>query len=243
MAPKFRILIIDDEEGLRVSLAAGLELEGYEVLDVPSGKRAIECVRDQPFDLVITDMKMPGMNGLDTFRELRKIRPGIIVMLMTAFSVEGSLEEAMNEGVYTVVHKPFAMETVVDLIHRAIERRAILVIDNDAEASDLIAALRDVGIRGEAVHDGASVVRLVRDHKVDVCVLDLVSPGVDGVEICEEVHRLDPTIPIVVTSGDSVPEMMHRIMSMGGYACLRKPLIVPELVRVIAQARGASVKR
>jgi len=63
---------------------ANLELVGYEVVDARNGLQAIECVRQQPFDLVITDMRMPGINGLDTFREIRKIRPGTDVVTVAS---------------------------------------------------------------------------------------------------------------------------------------------------------------
>jgi two-component system, NtrC family, response regulator HydG len=241
VAPVSRILVVDDEDGLRTSLVANLELAGYEVVDASNGLMAIEYVKQQPFDLVLTDVRMPGLNGLDTFREIRKIRPETEVVLMTAFTLETILDEALSEGIYTVVHKPFAMEDIIALIERAMEHRLILIFDDETEASAVVEALKQVGLRSEAVRDGYDAVQLVQERRVDVCVVDLVLLGLDGVELWEEVRRLDPKIPIVAMSGGSFPDMMHRIMSLGGYACLRKPLAVPELVRVIARARGASV--
>lgn len=67
-------------------------------------------------------------------------------------------------------------------------------------------------------------------------------PGMDGVETCEEIRRLDTSISVIAVSGHSVPKMMHRLMSLGGYTCLRKPFDMRELVRAIARARGDSVK-
>jgi DNA-binding NtrC family response regulator len=238
-----RILVIDDEDGLRQTLAANLELEGYEVVDASSGLDAIELVRSSDFDLVITDMCMPGLDGLGTFREIRKLKPELAVVIMTAFSQEMLIEGALSEGVYTIVTKPFGIEKVLGLVERVMARRLILVIDdNQEQAASMVEALRSVGLRAEAVFDGATAVRIVREAGVDVCVLDLIMPGMDGVETCEEIRRLDTSIAVIAVSGHSVPAMMHRLMSLGGYTCLRKPFDMRELVRAIARARGDSVK-
>lgn len=237
-----RILVVDDEDGLRTSLAANLELEGYEVHEAESGRRAVELVREQPFDLVITDVRMPGMNGVETFREIRKIRPGTVVMMMTAFAIERLIEQALDEGVYTVVTKPFAIDRIMEMIARTLARPMVLVVDDVVEHADVIVqAFRDIGLSAEAASDGPSAVRCVSAGSVDVCVLDLVMPGMDGAATYEEIRRLDPTIPVIALSGYSVPEMMHRIMQMGGYACMRKPVDVRELIRTIARARAAPV--
>jgi DNA-binding NtrC family response regulator len=106
----------------------------------------------------------------------------------------------------------------------------------------MVHALRSVGLRAEAVHDGASALRVVDEEGVDVCVLDLMMPGMDGVQTYEEIHRIDRSIPVIAVSGHSVPDMMHRLMSLGGYTCLRKPFDMRELVRAIARARGDAGK-
>jgi DNA-binding NtrC family response regulator len=241
-APR-RILVVDDEEGLRQSLAANLELEGYEVVEAGGGRQAVDLVRESNFDLVITDMRMPGLDGLDTFRELRKLRPEIPVVIMTAFSLEMLVSGALSEGVYTVVTKPFDIAGILGLVARALDRCLVLVIDDNEKHAELtVLALRAVGMRAEAVHDGPSAVRFVRDAGVDVVVLDLIMPGMDGVQTYEEIRRLDGSIAVIAVSGHSVPEMMHRLMSLGGYACLRKPFETSELVRAIARARGESMK-
>lgn len=243
MSTPLRILVVDDEESLRVSLAANLELEGYEVLEAASGQAAIDLVREQAFDLVITDVRMPGIDGFETFREMRKLRPGITVVLMTAFTLERHLDEALDEGVYTVMMKPFAMDRTIQLIARAVRRPIILVVDDAVEQTEaIVRSFHAVGLAADAAHDGATAVRLVRGGTVDVCVLDLVMPGMDGMATYEQIRRIDPTIAVIAVSGHSVPEMMHRIMSTGGYACLRKPIDIHDLLRAVARARGRSIQ-
>jgi two-component system response regulator HydG len=230
---------VDDEAGLRASLAANLELEGYDVVEAEGGARAVELVREGPFDLVISDVRMPGMTGVDVFREIRKIRPEIPVILMTAFTVEKLLAEALGEGVFAVLPKPFAVDQLIALIARVIAGPVVLVVDDAVDqALSIVEGLRSVGIEARAAYDGESAVRLCGEENVDVCVIDLVMPGMDGVRTCAEIHRVDPSISVIAVSGHSVPGMMHALMSMGGYACLRKPFQMPELTRAIARARG-----
>lgn len=238
-----RILVVDDEEGLRATLAANLELEGYEVAMADSGAGAVAQVAASRFDLVITDVRMPEMNGLEAFRRIRKLRPGAPVIMMTAFTAESMLEQAVAEGVYTVIHKPFPMARVIGLVRRAIAGGVVLVVDDAPEqAASIVQMLDEAGIRAEIAHDGPSAVKRVAQGHVDLCVLDLVMPRMDGVTAYEGMRRVDPSIGVVAISAYSVPEMMHRLAKMGAHTCLRKPFERRDLVRAIARARAAMVR-
>jgi two-component system response regulator HydG len=223
--PNNRLLVVDDEAGLRTSLAANLELEGYRVVEAEGGAQAVELVREGGFDLVISDVRMPDVSGVDAFREIRRLRPEIPVILMTAFTVEKVLAEALGEGVFAVMQKPFAIEHAIGLVAHALSGPVVLVVDDtESEATTAVAALRSVGID--------------RKRNVDVCVLDLVMPGMDGIKTYEHLRRVAPSLTVIAMSGHPVPGMMHAIMTMGGYACLRKPFHMTELIRAIARARG-----
>lgn len=234
-----RVLVVDDEDAMRVTLAAGLELEGYEVVEARSGAHALELVRKQAFTVVISDVRMPGLNGVDTFRELKRIRPELTVVLMTAFALEKLLEEAIAEGVYTVIYKPFSMEHLSRIIARAVDSPAVLVVDDVPKvAASIVAVLQQAGLSARAVHDGRAAVRHVVEEGGDVCVLDLVMPDQDGVTTCEQLRRLGRHVTVIAMTGHAVPEMISAVMSKGGYTCLRKPFGASELIRTIARARG-----
>ncbi|WP_437989536.1 response regulator [Sorangium sp. So ce145] len=234
-----RVLVIDDEEGMRVTLAASLELEGYEVVEARDGIHALELVRQQAFTLVISDIRMPGLNGVETFRELRRIQPELTVVLMTAFALERLIEEAIAEGVYTVIHKPFSMDHLARIVARAVDSPAVLVVDDIPKVADsIVAVLRDAGLSAHAVHDGRAAVQYVIERGIDVCVLDLVMPDQDGVTTCAQMRGLKKRVTVIAMTGHAVPEMVSAIMSKGGYACLHKPFDARELIHTIARARG-----
>ncbi len=110
------ILIVDDLRNMRLTLGGVLEDEQHNVVIVEDGYQAIEAVRDTHFDAVFMDIKMPGINGVETFREVKKLDSEIAVIMMTGYSVEDLIEAALKEGAYTCLHKPFDMEKAIGLI-------------------------------------------------------------------------------------------------------------------------------
>ncbi len=157
MTERKRVLIVDDEPGVRATLAAVLELEGYAVTEALSGAQGVRFCSARPFDLILTDIRMPGMNGVDMLRAVRKHQPSIAVVLMTAFALEELIERGLTEGAFTLVQKPFRMDHLVRVLARALRAPAVIVVDDDPEVA-LTAAHggRSAGLRAEAVHDCAS---------------------------------------------------------------------------------------
>ncbi len=119
---KIRVLIADDERGARLALEVPLRLSGYEVESAASGSEAIEAGRQARFDVVLTDVFMPDVGGLDVIREFQRFSPETKVIAMTA---QGSLEvamEAISEGAVDFIAKPFDIEQVMAVVERAAEQ-------------------------------------------------------------------------------------------------------------------------
>lgn len=117
------ILIVDDLQSIRITLGGVLEDEEHNVVVVEDGYQAIEAVRNSHFDTIFMDIRMPGINGVETFKEVKKIDPGVAVIMMTAYSVEDLIREALEEGAYTCLQKPFDMEKVIKLIDDIVEEK------------------------------------------------------------------------------------------------------------------------
>jgi len=113
---KNNVLVADDLRSLRLTLGGILEDRGYQVVTVENGYQAIEVARKTRFDAILMDIKMPGINGVQTFKEIRKIDPTAAVIMMTAYSVEDLVKEALEEGAYACVYKPFDMDMVIGLV-------------------------------------------------------------------------------------------------------------------------------
>ena len=113
---KIKILIADDEEGLRFSLAMILEIHGYAVETAADGESAVKTFKNGAFDAVLLDIRMPKMNGVETLKKIRKIKPSVSVIMMTAYADSVLIEEALKEGANACVGKPFEPEEVVGII-------------------------------------------------------------------------------------------------------------------------------
>jgi len=118
---KTNILVVDDLRNIRLTLGGILEDRGYNVVTAEDGYQAIELIRETHFDVILMDIKMPGINGVDTYMEVKKIDPKAVVIMMTAYSVEDLLKRAVSEGVYTCIYKPFDIEKVIALVEDAIK--------------------------------------------------------------------------------------------------------------------------
>jgi len=150
-----RVLIVDDEPSVLLTLAANLELEGFEVATAESGEQALELVKKEEFDLVFSDIRMPGLSGIDLFRAIKKIRPEMPTILTTAFFYEAEIKEVVGEGVFAVLPKPAEIDDVVKLLHRARRRPWVLIVDDaQPHALSLAEALRASGVRARAVFSG-----------------------------------------------------------------------------------------
>jgi two-component system, NtrC family, response regulator HydG len=114
---KRRIFIVDDDRDHAESIADILAMQGHEVVMVFTGEDAVQRFAERLFDLTLMDVKLPGMNGVETFFELRRQRADAQVLMMTGFSVEQHLSQALLSGARGVLRKPFA---IADLL-RAIE--------------------------------------------------------------------------------------------------------------------------
>jgi len=116
MEEKASILIVDDNTSLSMTMSLVLKHKGYAVAAASSGPEAVGKVAENPFDIIFMDIRMFPMNGVETCKEIRKIREDSVVIMMTAYTVEELVQEAMQEGAYGVLHKPLDMDEVLQLI-------------------------------------------------------------------------------------------------------------------------------
>lgn len=115
-----RVLVVDDEASIRDLLAKTLALAEYDVDLAPDGRTALERLRIVPYDLLIADLKMPGVDGLSVIREARRFKADIPVIIITGFSTEASAIEAVNLGVSGYLTKPFRVPRVLAAAAKAL---------------------------------------------------------------------------------------------------------------------------
>ncbi len=144
------VLIVDDDDQLRASFAKLLKEEGYDIQTAPTGEAGVEAVKQRVPDLLIMDVRLPGMNGLDAFGEVRKIDSTLPVIIMTAFGTTDTAIEATKLGAFDYILKPFDIPAVLKLIEAALEAgrlmrtRVKMNVGPDTAVPDAIIGRSDV---------------------------------------------------------------------------------------------------
>ena len=149
--PSPRILIVDDQTSIRRTMTGIIEDLGFQVLNAEDGYRAIDEVKSTRFDLVFLDIKMPGINGVQTFREIKKLSPNILVVMMTGFDLSELIDESLHEGAMCVVYKPFGPEQIINLLRSAHEPCPAKLPTNIGALVGQIQSQIDEVVQGSAV--------------------------------------------------------------------------------------------
>ena len=236
------VLVVDDDEGMVATLQDILGAAGYEVDVAYSGEEAVERVRERIPDCILMDVRMPGLNGVEAFREIKRLSPESFVIFMTAYAASTLVEEARREGAVEVIPKPLDLEQVLGLIDETAQTTPVLVVDDD---SSFCRSLADaLAAQHFSVHSAQTVdeaVILFRKEPRRVVILDMHLDGDDGLDVLLLLKELNPrAIVILMTGYPDLRETMRRGLEMSASACLMKPFEVDDLIDTI---RGAVDRR
>lgn len=135
-----RILVVDDEQGVRDLLSYELPSEGYQVAIAANGEEALETLRTAKFDLVICDISMPKMGGLEVLKAVKQIDPDIEVIMITAYGTIEVAVESIKEGAYDFIQKPFNLDEIFAVVDKALQKKELKEIVAVYEASKAIFA-------------------------------------------------------------------------------------------------------
>jgi len=209
MKEKVRVLVVDDELIMRDSLSDWLRLDGYEVTGVDNGAEAIERVKKEEWDVLIVDLKMPGMNGIEVMQEVRKIDRGIPVIIMTAYATVDTAVKAMKEGAYDYIVKPFNPEEIGLTIRKIIAQQR-LVKENIYLRRELRRRyqFKDIITKNPRMRDILELVKSVA--KTASTVLIEGESGTGKELIARAIHSSSPRgkCPFVAVSCAALPETL-----------------------------------
>ena len=245
MAKKFNILVVDDEEAIRTLLVRFLSKIHFAV-GAETGERAVELAKQQKFDVVFLDMKMPGMDGLDTLRALKKIHPDVCVVIITGYAEDERLSAALQEGAITCLKKPFHIEEIKNIIAQNVATvldvpLKILVVDDDEVFRKMFMKLNDEPKYSvSAARDAHEALTALHAEGYDICFIDIILPGISGFELYDECRKLSPQTKIVLFTGSD--EKFSDIPAKTGEDAnfsLKKPFKLDDVVEVIARIEDA----
>jgi len=239
MKEKARILIVDDDPSMVRTMALILGHKGHAVTTAQHGPAAVEEAKRQAFDLILMDIKMPLMDGVETYRRIKKIRPEAVVLMMTAYAVEDLVRQALEEGAYGVLYKPLDIDRVVDLIEKARSgREAALILVVDDDVGTCITLRNILARRGYDVgtaHNGEDAIAMARENGQDIIFIDLKLPTINGLETYLAIREINPRAVAIMMTGyrQEMAELVEEALRNDAYTCLYKPLDVEEMLRLI----------
>lgn len=236
--PGLRTLVVDDDPGMLATLSDVLAASGFEVECARSGSEAVERARTWLPDCVLMDMRMPDLDGLETFRRLRPVAPDCFVVFMTAYSNPELMAEARRAGAVEVVPKPLDLQHLLRLIEVTAATTPVLVIDDDPgfcrSLGDAL-ELQEFDVRLASSFDEA--LRSFEREPRRVVVLDMKLNGRTGLDLLPLLRELNPRSVIVLVSGyPELQEDMQRGLEMSASAFFLKPFEIDELVETIRRA-------
>jgi two-component system response regulator HydG len=233
-----QVLIVDDDQDHAESVADILEMRGHSVELAGSGEQGVAQFRARDFHIVLMDVKLPGMNGVETFAEFRRIRPAARVLMMTGFSVEELVAEAVGNGALGVLKKPFAIAELLDTLERVKPRGMVLVADDDPEFADSIEpVLQRNGYVVEIARDGREALEKASAPGITCLILDLRMPLLTGLEVYLKLREIGAPIPTIFVTG-FVDEHADALRQVNGFGqgLLVKPFDPAHLLRAMEAA-------
>jgi len=241
---EIRVLLVDDEREFLEAVAPGLGRRGFEVSMADSGTAALELLANQTFDVIVLDVKMPGINGVDTFREIKRSVPDLPVILLTGHGNVEQAFETSREGVFEYLTKPCDVEELAKVARRAtevsptqgardtmaVEEIRLLLVDDDHDfVKALTPALERRGVTVSKAYEGHEAMESLRTNEFHVAIVDVKMPGMDGLTLLDRLHEIDPLLEVILLSGHSSVGDVRRGLKEGAFDYLTKPQRVEDL--------------
>jgi two-component system, NtrC family, nitrogen regulation response regulator GlnG len=204
-----RILVADDEESMRRVMREVMLREGYEVETATNGLEAVQKVRESDFDLVILDVKMPQMDGLTALREIKRVRPDLIVVIITAHGSSQTAIDAVREGAYDYFSKPFEVSEMRIVVRRALEKQTLLrqISALERRLTDRFSFDRIIG-RSPAMAQVYELIEKVITNDVTVLVTGESGTGKELVAQAVHYHSRRKSKPFVSVNCAAIPEAL-----------------------------------
>jgi CheY-like chemotaxis protein len=233
-----QILVVDDDPDICRNLSDIFSDLGYHVDCAHDGPAALDLVAQRRYDVALLDLKMPGMDGLTLYREIKKRRAGMVSLLVTAYATAATAEEALAAGAWKVVAKPVDPRKLLSLVDEALGQPLVLVVDDDRDlCANLWDLLRDRGFRVCLAHGFAEAAEELRETAFKVVLIDMKIPDGDGSSVFRIVRAANPQACTVLITGfrSEMDQVVEQTLAEGADAICYKPFDVSSLLKTLDQ--------
>lgn len=240
MKEQTNILIVDDDVGICETLSDILVEEGFKVSVVNDGFEAIKEVNKSDYKIALIDIKMPKINGVETYKKIKHIKPSLRVIMMTAFSDEDLGKEALKEGVYTIFYKPLNINELIKFIKKIETETLLLIVDDDPDFCETLKdGLEEANYKVAVNYDGKQTIKNFEENDIDIIFFDVKMPSINGLDLYLTLRKRNPNFTGVMITGyfyeEEVLKMIDEAFKNGLYACLYKPLKRGNLIALIEE--------
>ena len=231
-----RVLIVDDDEDIQANFADILQEFGYQTTTAGCGQSALEMIREADFDVVLLDYQMPGMDGATLYDEIKKLRPSIAAIMVTAWAGSDGAKRAKEAGTWEVMRKPVNIGELLAKVKTATSAPVILVVDDDQSFCQMLwQLLNERKFRVALAHSEDEGIRRIADADFQIAIVDLKLGEGDGIKVIERIQDSVPSTKTFLISGnvsqaiDKSKLLDEKVIE----AVLEKPLRMDSLLKMI----------
>lgn len=238
-------LVVDDDHRMAKTLVDILKVKGYEAEAAYSGPEALDKVKKVSFDCVLTDIKMPGMNGVELYRAIKETKPDLPVVMMTAYSADRLVKEGLEQGALAALTKPLDINLVLSFFSSLRKERSIVIVDDDLQFCKTLGdILRRRGFTVAEATEPSNLPEILRSD-IQMVLLDMKLNGKSGLEVLKDIRKGYPHLPVILVTAYRV-EMAQAIeasLKISAYTCLYKPFEIEELLKVLTEIHHKELGR
>jgi len=239
MAKKQNIFIVDDDAATIDLLKDELEDAGFAINSAMDGSEALKKLeRGYKPDLVLMDVRMPVMNGVEVFKKIKAIYPELPVIMMTAYSVDALLEEAIQEGAFACLKKPLDIDYLIQLIRQSKEGIFVLAIDDDPNTLEMLKSeMTAENLHVSIAKSAENALAIIKQKPHDILLIDLKMPAINGLELYLKLKKIVPdAIAIMMTAHrQETADLVQSALKQGAYTCIYKPFDSDKIFEMIQE--------
>jgi CheY-like chemotaxis protein len=239
MKPQANILVVDDNKDLLTTFALILKRKGYIVETAEDGVKALEKFTAHHFDVVLMDVIMPQLGGIDALHKMREYDPKAKVILMTAYCEESQLQKVLKEGACGALYKPINIPKLMEMIGEVTRDPSILIVDDDDDFRYSMAQMLELhNFHVITAISGEDAIRIARQRIVHIAFVDIKMKAMGGLETSIKLKEIRPDMVIVLMTGyrEEANPIIAQAKENGVVTCLYKPFKMAELRQVVSQA-------
>jgi DNA-binding NtrC family response regulator len=248
-----RVLLVDDEAEFLQSMARALRRRGFAVETAQNGYHALKWLKLAPFDVVILDVKMPGIDGEEVFHRIHDEWPSLLVIMLTGHGTTEQAFKTSKKGVFDYLAKPCDIDKLTERIRAAIhikskdeadnqekslpdEIRVLLIDDEEELLYSLSKVLSRRNMRIFTAANGYKALEILNKQNVSVAVLDIKMPGIDGLELLPQMKKQQPNLQVIILTGHPTIDTAFKGSKSGAFEYMTKPPDVDSLTALIQKA-------